>query len=1140
MWQIPCDGARPRLLSVGFGLVLAGRLVASAAGVPSLTTPLPVITDVAQFQQWVGLIQQTNWPVRLEGAVCWSDLARGMIVLRDDSGTALVEMPPQGWMVRPGENISLEGIYGGSQGGANLRIGGLKVVEDCTHGMSEQSDEFSLKAGKYPISLSWVDGNHLDGLDVFYEGPNLLRQSISDSELLHAAVNSANGATNWVPGLNYWAYEGCWSRVPDFQKLTPVKEGITPNFDIGVRTRNSGVGLVFKGYLKIQQGGIYRFTLVPHGRRQLFVERPRLKIISTGHLSRPLRVVPGQILSGQEPSEWATVEGVITFVSKEQSKGLRVELSSDTGKMRVQIADGSNGSSLLLPGGRVRITGICRSTYTAEGQRIFGDMWTPDMEQVELLEVAPAFWASHPVVAIGDLLSTNYPGTKGPMVHIIGKVCPGGLGRSMIIGDGTGKITLQISQPLPKASGDYVQALGRWSRAGANVVLRNGFYNQVKRAQRETTKPLPVLTTAEQVKRLTRAEALRGYPVRLRGVVTWSGGSGVVLQDSTMGVFVDVVDSQDSGAQHIGEYWKVEGVTTDQFSPMVLAQRVVDLGLGDMPNPVHPTWDQLMNGTLDTEYVEIQGVATSIKGNSLTLLTHNGIIQVDLTEMQSPELKRYLNALISIQGCLWAVKNETTHVLQPGEVQIHNASISMDQTAPTDPFSAPLKRVSQLLLFDARASALERVRVEGQVIHGSGGEYDLMNGANGLEFVTRTNVALQIGDRVEVVGFPLLGGPVPILREAMVRRLGHAPLPAARPLREDALLNENYDLTLVKVKAQLASLNDEQSDQVLGLQTGSHMFIARLDRKLGVLPPLPIGSRLEVTGVYEGRGGDRSVGRAIDSFELLLNSPADVQVLARPSWWTLGRLLTMVGILVGFLAVALIWIGLLHRQVEQRTAQLKDEILVREQIEQQRVVEAERSRIARDLHDDLGSSLTEISMLADAGAGWPPTSAKASQRFEAIGDKARSVVTALDVIVWLVNPSKDVLPFLINYLGSYAEEYLSPSGIACRLKIPSNPPALRLTAQVRHNIFLAVKEALRNVVRHAHASEVIIEIIFDGQQLKIAIADNGQGFNATKPPNGNGLLNFSGRLASIGGQCQIASRPSAGTVITFIIPLPAN
>jgi len=139
-----------------------------------------------------------------------------------------------------------------------------------------------------------------------------------------------------------------------------------------------------------------------------------------------------------------------------------------------------------------------------------------------------------------------------------------------------------------------------------------------------------------------------------------------------------------------------------------------------------------------------------------------------------------------------------------------------------------------------------------------------------------------------------------------------------------------------------------------------------------------------------------------------------------------------------------------------------------------------------------------------------------------------------------VNPQKDSLPFLISYLGSYAEEYLSPSGIACRVKAPAEVPSLKLTADFRHNLFLAVKEALNNAVRHSRATEVLFEIAVQTPELRVHITDNGCGFAADQTTDGNGLANYNGRLAGLGGHCQICSRPGGGTAITFVIPLPAN
>jgi len=128
----------------------------------------------------------------------------------------------------------------------------------------------------------------------------------------------------------------------------------------------------------------------------------------------------------------------------------------------------------------------------------------------------------------------------------------------------------------------------------------------------------------------------------------------------------------------------------------------------------------------------------------------------------------------------------------------------------------------------------------------------------------------------------------------------------------------------------------------------------------------------------------------------------------------------------------------------------------------------------------------------------------------------------------------------ISYLASYVEEYMAPSGIDCRVKVPADVPALKLPSNFRHNLFLAVKEALNNVVRHSRAAEVRFEIAIEAAELKVNVADNGCGFDTAQVSGGNGLSNYDGRLAAIGGHCQICSRPGGGTAITFAIPLPPS
>jgi len=464
---------------------------------------------------------------------------------------------------------------------------------------------------------------------------------------------------------------------------------------------------------------------------------------------------------------------------------------------------------------------------------------------------------------------------------------------------------------------------------------------------------LPLLTTAKQVHYLSWTESGRAYPVRLRGVVTSSidWHNSFVMQDATHGIWVDGLRSPRQ--LRVGEYVEVEGVTgSGNFAPIVAATRVVPLGTGRMPEPIRPNRDQLLNGSLDAQYVEVQGVVTSVNTNGLALLTLGGKYRIYLFPLPPTDLASIENALIRIQGCFYASWDYQTHQMKIGEMRLFDTAINVDQPAPADLFAAPEKTAADLLAFDARASALKRIKISGQIVHERAGEYCLMNGTNGLRFTPKAKVALALGDLVDVVGFPELGGVSPRLHEAVVRRTGTAPLPVATPLRADQLLNADADATLVRIESLLVSVHTNQTEQVLELQTGPRTYLARLALSRGLVPPTPLGSRLRLTGIYAGLGGDRAAQRAVDSFELLLNTPQDVVVLDQPSWWTIGRALVVLGILVVGLLLASGWITSLRRQVNSRTKELKAEIEERKVAQVELAYERDLLRVLLDNASD--------------------------------------------------------------------------------------------------------------------------------------------------------------------------------------------
>jgi len=208
-------------------------------------------------------------------------------------------------------------------------------------------------------------------------------------------------------------------------------------------------------------------------------------------------------------------------------------------------------------------------------------------------------------------------------------------------------------------------------------------------------------------------------------------------------------------------------------------------------------------------------------------------------------------------------------------------------------------------------------------------------------------------------------------------------------------------------------------------------------------------------------------------------------------------------------------------------------------IEQQAALDRERTRIARDLHDDLGSRLTEILLLSRRALHPRDATREPEALVQQIEAKARLGIKSLDETVWAVTPSNDTLAHLINYVAQFAVTFLQTAGIRFRLEAPDHLPDRPLPVEARHHLLLVVKEALNNVVRHAQAGEVRLRVAVSAESLDLAIEDDGRGF-AEAPADGmaDGLRNMRQRIEEIGGDLSVESIPGSGTKIRLNYPWP--
>ncbi len=257
---------------------------------------------------------------------------------------------------------------------------------------------------------------------------------------------------------------------------------------------------------------------------------------------------------------------------------------------------------------------------------------------------------------------------------------------------------------------------------------------------------------------------------------------------------------------------------------------------------------------------------------------------------------------------------------------------------------------------------------------------------------------------------------------------------------------------------------------------------------------------------------------------------AEVGLMVLPHFWQTWWFQIAIGLLVlGCASGAARWIT--KRRLQRRLAQL----------EQRHAIEKERRRIAKDMHDQLGAGLTQMGLLGELARRDVGKPERARTHAERICEIAREQAQTLDEIVWTVEPKNDVLNKLGAYIAVYAEDFFRAAPIRCRLEIPPGLPPIPVPSDLRHNLFLALKEALNNVVKHSQATETTIRLTLSGEALLMIVKDNGRGFAPdTADRTGNGLSSMRERVLEAGGDTCIQSEPGQGTTITFTVPLPKS
>jgi len=688
------------------------------------------------------------------------------------------------------------------------------------------------------------------------------------------------------------------------------------------------------------------------------------------------------------------------------------------------------------------------------------------------------------------------------------------------------------------------------------------------RAQ-NATGDIGTLETARAVRVLMPAQAGESRRVLLSGIVLGLAepqGESLVLRDASDSIYVTASIQTIDGLAP-GDTIEVRGRTAaGDFAPFVRAESIRKTGTATLPEPAHVSSEDLFTKGVDAQWIEVSGIvrgfapappqaepgalaSASLAPRAVHLRSSLSIIMtlaigdrlVPVQYYDRVDAERYIDAEVEIRGLCFNLHNAERQFLKPLILVPRGVEIRILRPPPAGPFALPTIASSSLFQFQPDGLSTHRVHVDGVVLHQQiGTGIWIRDHGYGLFARTEQRIPLAPGDVVQVAGFPERGEFAPMLAHAIYRKIGHESAPPPVPLRrlgEEAL----HDNDLVTAEGALMERKVTKQGLALRLQSrGSDVdILCNGPETVWNNASLEVGSGLSVAGICLLSSEHALPPSGVlmpDKYSLLVRGPADIVVLRPAPWWTLQRVSVLLAAVVAILSAFLV-----AGVVVSRRKLARERALRAIEVSAYSARLAERSRMARDLHDTVAQGLTAISLQLEVAVKPEAT----------ITDVGTHVGVARDLVR---SSMKEVRSFIRNLrtqtqqdvdLGSALEELLHTAveGSTIRAPFVVEGSVRKLAPEVEGQIIRVTQEAVLNAVQHSEASEVSIALRYAAKGLEVTVTDNGQGFDPTATSRGErlhfGLVGMKERAAQIGSTLTIHSDPRRGTRVVLEVPYDA-
>lgn len=610
------------------------------------------------------------------------------------------------------------------------------------------------------------------------------------------------------------------------------------------------------------------------------------------------------------------VRGVVRSAELDRSGTLGILLHARNGDVRARVRE-FVGDYRAFVDAEVVVRGVLSTSRDAQGQAGRAKLWADTVDNIGVEQTARAL-AQIPAQSVRSLLAARGADLPIHRVRVRGSVVAGRGGT--VLRDATGEIPVRAAGPdalWPKTDADWmgfmVEEQGRLLLADCSPGVP------------VTGEETPVaLKTVRQVHSLPAELASRAYPVSFDAVVTYADEQtrNLFLQDETDGIYANMW-SVSTRLPKSGERVHVTGFSgPGDIAPVIARPLLQPLGPGIMPPPFAGDMERLLAGEPESRWVEARGIVRAVAtvGNHAALLVGWGIhrFRVQVSGVASlPD--SWIGSPIRLQGVCGALFNSKRQLLG---IQIFVPSrdfLFLD--SEKNPGVPALQSIGTLLQISPQPAGerLSRFRGTVSLSHLTGPTW-VGDSRGGVLIQNHVAVSLRPGDSVEVTGFPEPGAFSPIVRDASIRPTGRDGTLPPR-LTPTEIIQEGYDSELVQVDAFVVNSVGNSAQDTAILRSGDSVFEARMDG--GAIPPLNSGALVRLTGISSIDVDDAHDLLAPKGFSLLLRSPGDIVVLRNGPWLNFDRMLRLMGIVVAIALLALVWIVVLRRRVQQQTADLR-------------------------------------------------------------------------------------------------------------------------------------------------------------------------------------------------------------------------